>query len=125
MSENNRITYIYYNMKKYYRNPPKTLPQNKPKPRFNKEQLAFYEGFYKDVTRLEREWNLCSDQYAAAVKFVREKSIKFDTKMSLQKISKYWNSRKLAMEKALDANTLKGFKEKRPDESDETNKKPE
>jgi len=114
-------------MKKYYTNPPKVLVQSRPKskPRFNKEQLAFYEGFYKDVARLEREWNLCGDQYDDAVKFVREKSIKFDTKMSLQRIAKYWNSRKLAMEKAIDAATLKGFKDKRninkPEETPENN----
>jgi len=108
-------------MKKYYTNPSKILKKNKPKPKFNKEQLAFFEGFYKDTERLEREWNLCSNQYSVAVKFVREKGIKFDTKMVMQKIAKYWNNRKLAMEKALDDEILNKFKEKR-NEPEETNK---
>lgn len=101
-------------MKKYYKNSVKrTLKKNKPKPKFNKAQLEFYESFFKDTDRLEREWNLCKTQYAVSVKFVREKGIKFDTKMALQKIAKYWNTRKLAMEKAIGNEMLKEFKERR------------
>jgi hypothetical protein len=109
-------------MKKYYKNPTKRdIKKSKKLPTFNKEQLAFYEGFYKNLERLESEWNLCRDQYDDALKFVREKGIKFDAKMSLQKIAKYWNARKLAMEKAIDDETLKKFKEKRnePERTDE------
>jgi len=102
-------------MKKYYKNPKKRNTKlTKKGPTFNKEQLAFYEGFYKDVERLEREWNLCKDKYEEAIKFVKEKGIKFDTKMALQRIAKYWNSRKIALEKVLDKDdTVKKFRDKR------------
>jgi len=47
--------------------------------------------------------------------------------MVMQKIAKYWNNRKLAMEKALDDEILNKFKEKRnePSEPEETADKSE
>ena len=112
-------------MKKYYKNPKKReLKRIKEQPLFNKVQLEFYEGFYKDIDRLEREWNLCRDQSENATKLVREKGVRFDTKMALQKITKYWNSRKLAMEKAIDEETLQKFKTKR-NEPNEPEEKPD
>ncbi len=101
-------------MKKYYKNPTKRAAKKVRKtPIFNKEQLEFYNGFYENLERLESEWNLCREQYDKALVFVKEKGIKFDTKMALQKISKYWNQRKLSMERVLDKESLQRFKDKR------------
>jgi len=108
-------------MKKFYANPVKReLKSIKKAPIFSKEQLAFYEDFHKDINRLEREWNLCRNQFEEASKLMKEKSIKFDAKMALQRIAKYWNARKIALEKTIEEELLKKFKEKR-NEPERTN----
>ena len=107
-------------MKKFYANPVKReLKSIKKTPIFSKEQLAFYEEFHKDTARLEREWNLCRNQFEEAFKLMKEKGIKFDAKMAIQKISKYWTARKTALEKTIEDELLKKFKEKR-NESERT-----
>jgi hypothetical protein len=107
-------------MKKFYANPVRReLKTMKKTPLFSKEQLAFYEDFHKNTDRLEREWNLCRTQYDEALKLMKEKSTKFDTRMALQKIAKYWNARKIALEKTIGEEVLKKFKEKR-NESERT-----
>ena len=102
-------------MKKYYKNKAKVARKKlrKKTPTFNKEQLAFYNGFHSNTERLGSEWNLCRDQYEEAVKHVRVKGIEFNTKMSLQKIAKYWNSRKIALERTIDEEMVKKFKYQR------------
>jgi len=44
--------------KKFYKNEPKRTLRTKKRPKFSKEQLTFYNGFYGNPERLEREWNV-------------------------------------------------------------------
>ena len=77
------------------------------------EMRKAHGDFFGNMERLESEWNLCCDQYETNKQLSLTKESTFDARMLVRKISTYWNNRKLALEKALEKEELKKFKDKR------------
>jgi len=110
--------------KKFYKGKKPTASTKKVKPR-----LIMTEGmskvnrdFYGNMDRLESEWNLCCDQYDVAKEQSLTKDSNFDARMIIRKISTYWNSRKLALERALDDDAMKKFVDKRAEQNKKNEK---
>jgi hypothetical protein len=70
-----------------------------------------YSGFYSDIEKLKTEWEFCHVQYKKSLTASFDNTATFAAKMAIRRISTYWKSRRLALEKALKPETIAKFKE--------------
>lgn len=99
-------------MKKTFNEPTKKHP-NKPKTSLDvmtSGMREVYNDFYGDPAYIESEWKYCSLQYERALKQSLAKEATFDARMTIRKISTYWQSRRMALEKVLDEKSLEKLK---------------
>ena len=77
------------------------------------EMRKVHGDFFGNEERLESEWNLCCNQYDVSRKQSLTKESTFDARQLVRKVSTYWNSRKIALERAIEKDVLKKFQDKR------------
>lgn len=85
--------------------------QKEPSKGMTPEMKVVYDDFYSNAERLRSEWNLCTQQYDATVKFSTGEDQDWDSHLSIRKISDYWIRRRNALERALPKHLLKSFME--------------
>lgn len=78
-----------------------------------KEMKEIYTDFHSDVERLEREWNLCMDQFDRANNVMFLKEATFGPRMEIKKIGTYWSNRRIALERVLSKELVDKFNENR------------
>ena len=74
------------------------------------EMKAVYDDFYSNAERLRPEWNLCTQQYEAVVKFATSEEQDWESHMAIRRISDYWMRRRTALERAIPKDLLESFK---------------
>jgi len=75
------------------------------------EMKAVYDDFYSNAERLRSEWNLCTRQYEATLKFTTGEDQDWESHIAIRRISDYWMRRRNALERAVPVDLLESFKQ--------------